>query len=148
MKFVLYFVILVLAAAVGFIIHVVEVEWLRAWVSEQMTGRTVAPSWDVRYIAMALSIEHSIAVFVIYLLLRQKIGERSLLVQVGALSMLILAFKTLLVRQPLMDYIIGNPIHVVAAQNLLKWMIPILMSVIIVAGYSFVEKACDKRRTR
>ncbi|HBH7879294.1 MULTISPECIES: hypothetical protein [Vibrio harveyi group] len=146
MKFVLYFGILVLAAAVGFVVHVVEVEWLRVWVSEQMTGKMVTPSWDVRYIAMILSIEHSVAFFIIYLLLRQKIGDRSLLVQVTVLSVLILAFKSLLIRQPLMDYIIGNPVHVVAAQNLLKWSIPISMSVIIVIGYSLVEKLCDNRK--
>ncbi|GLQ76108.1 hypothetical protein [Vibrio penaeicida] len=140
MKFILYFFVLVLAAAIGFVVHVIEAEWLRAWISQQMTGKSVMPSWDVRYVAMALAIESSIGVFIVYLLLRQKIGNCSLLIQVGALSGIILAMKSMLIRQPVMDFIIGNPIHVVAAQNLLKWMTPILMSTIIVVGYFLIER--------
>ncbi len=139
MKYIGYLLILVLTAGVGFIIHVIEVEWLAAWVSQQMAGQSVAPSWEVRYVAMALSIEHSLAMFIIYLLLRLKIGHLHTAIQILALSGLTLAFKSLLLRQPIMDYLIGNPLHVVALQNAAKWLIPLCMATIMVIGYQIVQ---------
>ncbi|HDY8068250.1 TPA: hypothetical protein RQK93_000433 [Vibrio vulnificus] len=148
MKVTLHFAVLILASTVGFIVHVIESEWLRFWVSEQMVGKNVLPSWDVRYLAMALAIESSISMFIVYLLLRQKMSECSLLAQVAALSAIVLTMKSMLVRQPVMDYVIGNPIHVVVAQNFVKWLIPIFMSTIIVVGYFLVENLINKVHAR
>ena len=57
------------------------------------------------------------------------------------MSLILLTINALLIRQPLMDFAIGNPLHVVLVQNAFKWVPWILMAFIIVYGYELIHKA-------
>jgi hypothetical protein len=72
MKIILLLVVATLAAFSGFVVHVFTVEWLPEWISTQMQGLEVKPSWDVRYVAAVTSVEMGLGVLGLYFLGRQK----------------------------------------------------------------------------
>ena len=134
------FVLAILASLSGFIIHVVSVEWLPSWIASQMNGIEIKPSWAVRYVAAATSVEYGIATVILYSLVRERINKAGLIKASLLLSALLLALDALLIRQPLMDFLVGNPIHVVLVQNLFKWFTPIALSFIVVFGYEYINQ--------
>jgi len=145
----LYFIILILIIAIfasvsGFVIHVVTVEKVATWVSSQMQHSSVDSSWDVRYVAMVTSIEYGLAACVLYFLLRKKLAKFSKFVSSLIFAILLAAINGAFIRQPLMDFIIGNPIQVVLVQDGLRWLVWLLMSFIIVYGVEFVFKHCKE----
>lgn len=122
----------------GFVVHVFNVEWLPDWIGGQMQGVEIKPSWAVRYVAGITSIEYGIAVIVLYHLARDKLIQFGKFKASVYLSLLLLALSALFIRQPLMDYLIGNPIHVVIVQNAFIWLSWVLLSFIAVYGYEFI----------
>ncbi len=128
------------ASSSSFIIHVLTVEWLPGWIGQQMEGKTISPSWDVRYIAMITSVEYGVAALLIYHFLRDKILAWGMPLVVLSLFALLAATHGALIRQPLMGYIVGNPIQVVLVQNGSKYLIWFLMAFITVFGYEFLNK--------
>ena len=143
MKFFLIFIVAVVASASSFIVHVATVEWLPSWVSGQMQGLPIQPSWDVRYIAGVTSLEYGIAAIALYYLARNKLIGFGKFKAALVFSVLLMAIHGAFLRQPLMDYVVGNPIHVVLVQNFFKWLVWLLMSFCVVFGFEFVIKvAC------
>ncbi|MCF6318337.1 MAG: hypothetical protein L3J83_03515 [Proteobacteria bacterium] len=138
MKYILLLILAIIASATAFVIHVATVEWLPGWISEQMQGTEVKASWAVRYVAGITSIEYGIATIVLYYLARDKLMKFGKLKAAVFLSILLLALSAMLIRQPLMDYLVGNPFHVAIVQNVFKWLSLILMSFITVYGYEFI----------
>ena len=134
MKYLQYLAIAALASSLGFIVHVFSAEWVQGWVAQIMQGRSVTPSWDVRYIATLTSLEYGASTIVLYWLIRDKVIKYGKFKAFITLSLLFTALHGALVRQPLMDYIIGNPVEVVLVQNALKWLVWILMSLVVVYG--------------
>ena len=136
--------LLLVVAAVGSlcscIVHVVTVEWLPQWIGTQMRGIQMQSSWDVRYVAAITSIEYGIAALAIYMLCRKRIRKYGILKCVGLFAVLLAALHGAFVRQPLMDYLVGNPLQVVAVQNGFQWLVWILMSVVVVTGVEIVHK--------
>ena len=133
-EFLQAFTVIALASSSGFVVHVATVEWLPAWVSSRMEGHTVMPSWDVRYLAALTAVEIGVAVMVLYRLCRPSLLRFSLPARTLLFIALMLATRGLLVRQPLMDAAIGNPIDVVAVQNLAKWLVWVLTAGVTVLG--------------
>lgn len=134
MRISILFLIAAVAASCSFVVHVFTVEWLPLWITDQMAGTNLIPSWDVRYVAGVTSIEYGIAAVVLYLLVREKFVRYGRSVAVLSLFVLLAALHGALIRQPLMDLIIGNPTHVVVVQNLLKMLVWLLMSLVVVLG--------------
>lgn len=134
MKYLQYLTMAALASSLGFIVHVFSAEWVQGWVAQIMQGRSVTPSWDVRYIATLTSLEYGASTIVLYWLIRDKVIKYGKFKAFITLSLLFTALHGALVRQPLMDYIIGNPVEVVLVQNALKWLVWILMSLVVVYG--------------
>jgi hypothetical protein len=139
MKYFLLLILAVIASLTGFVVHVFTVEWLPDWISSQMQGTEVKPSWAVRYVAGITSIEYGIASIVLYHLARDKLIKFGKLKASIYLTLLLLALNAMLIRQPLMDYLIGNPLHVVIIQNIFKWLSLILLAFITVYGYEFIK---------
>ncbi len=139
MKYFLLLILAITASLTGFIVHVFTVEWLPDWIGSQMQGIELQPSWAVRYVAGITSIEYGIAAIVLYHLARDKLIQFGKLNASIYLSLLLLALNAMLIRQPLMDYLIGNPIHVVIVQNIFKWLSLIMLSFITVYGYEFIK---------
>jgi hypothetical protein len=55
-------------------------------------------------------------------------------------SILLASIHGAFVRQPLMDYVVGNPLHVVLVQNGFKWLVWLLMSFLVVFGFELAIK--------
>jgi len=134
-KLIICFVIAALASASAFVVHVITVEWLPNWIGSQMAGKQVSPSWDVRYIAMITSIEYGIACLLLYHLLREKIIIKGKCIAILILFALLTALHGALLRQPLMDFVVGNPLQVVLVQNGFKYLVWLLMSFVTVFAY-------------
>lgn len=120
----------VAAAGVGFLIHVGSQSWVRSWVSARMEGRPVTPSWDVRYIAFATSLEVGVGVAILYALVRSALPFKSAVVRGLALGVLLLAVMGRLVRQPLMNLLVGNPPSVVIVQDGVSWVLWLAVCVV------------------
>ncbi|WP_299770144.1 hypothetical protein [uncultured Pseudoteredinibacter sp.] len=134
-KLIICFVIAALASASAFVVHVITVEWLPNWIGSQMADKQVSPSWNVRYTAMITSIEYGIACLFLYHLLREKIIIKGKCIAILILFALLTALHGALLRQPLMDFIIGNPLQVVLVQNGFKYLVWLLMSFVTVLAY-------------
>ena len=120
-----------LAAGIGFTLHVFSAEVITEYVAATMAGRHVAPSWDIRIPAALSSIEQGLALVVLYLLLRLRFPWLSTLWRGLLVTMLALALGGNLIRQPMMDLLIGNPLSVVAVQDGITWLIWIIMGLIV-----------------
>ncbi len=140
MKLILIVLLAVLASFSSFIIHVIAVEWLPGWIGTQMQGLQVQPSWDVRYLAAATSIEYGLAAIGLYYLARDKLLAFGKLKSAMIFSALLMAIHGVLLRQPLMDFAIGNPIHVALVQNAFKWLPWIIMAFVVVYGFELIHK--------
>lgn len=143
-KFFLCLLVVMIASCSSFIVHVITVEWLPAWIGQQMQGLSVTPSWDVRYLAMITSIEYGLATFIFYHLVRDKLIARGKLFASVLMFLLLAAIHGALVRQPLMDFFVGNPLLVVVVQNGFKYLVWMMMAFVTVFGYEFVSPNTDK----
>ena len=137
-----YLIVAAIASSCGFIVHVFSTEWLQGWVAEIMAGHEVSPSWDVRYIAMLTSLEYGISALILYWIIRDKLMPYGKFKAFVILSLLLTALHGALIRQPLMDFLIGNPLEVALLQNAFKWLVWILMSFVVVYGSEHVAKKC------
>lgn len=111
------------SAATGFVIHVGSQSWIQSWVAERMQGREVRPSWDVRYIALVTSVEVGIGLVILYALVRGSMPFKSPVLRGLLLGVLLLAVMGRLVRQPVMNLVIGNPLSVVVVQDGVSWLL-------------------------
>jgi hypothetical protein len=111
------------SAVTGFAVHVGSQSWVQSWVSERMQGTSVIPSWDVRYVALATSIEVGVGLTLLYALVRQSMPVRSPVLRGLLLGAILLAVMGRLVRQPLMNLVIGNPLSVVVVQDGISWVL-------------------------
>jgi hypothetical protein len=119
-----------LAAGIGFTLHVFAVEWVDPYVASIMAGRTVSPSWDVRVPAALSSIEQGLALAMLYLLLRARLPFTTTFVRAALTGLLTLALAGDLIRQPMMNLLVGNPVEVVAVQDGSVWVIRLVMALI------------------
>lgn len=126
------------AAGTGFLIHVSSQGWVRSWVSSRMQGREVVSSWDVRYVALATSLETGVGLVILYALIRPALPGKSSFVRGLLLGVLLLAVMGRLVRQPLMDFVVGNPLPVVAVQDGISWVLWICVCVVVAAAYDLL----------
>jgi len=141
MRVALFFIVAVIASTSSFAVHVATAEWLPVWIGSQMQGISVQPSWSVRYFAAASSVEYGIAAITIYYIARNKLLHFGKFKAALVFSALLMATHGALIRQPLMDVVVGNPLHVALVQNGFNWLIWLLMSFCVVYGYEFVNHA-------
>ncbi|GAA6151104.1 hypothetical protein [Pseudoteredinibacter isoporae] len=135
-----FLLVAAIASGSAFVVHVITVEWLPAWIALQMEGKSISPAWDVRYVAMLSSIEYGLAVLLIYHFMRDKLIARGFIFAIFILFALLAASHGDLIWQPAMDYVVGNPALVVVVQNGFKYLTWFLMSLITVWGYEFINR--------
>jgi hypothetical protein len=140
MKILLILVVAGLASLSSFVVHLATVEWLPVWIASQMQGLQIQPSWDVRYIAATTSFEYGLAAVALYSLARNKLLVFGVFKASLLFSILLASIHGAFVRQPLMDYVVGNPLHVVLVQNGFKWLVWLLMSFLVVFGFELAIK--------
>lgn len=112
----------VAGAATGFGIHLSTQAWIQGWVEQHMAGRSVVPSWDVRLLAAATSLEVGVATVFVYVLLRRSLPGLPTVVRGALLAALLLAVTGRLFRQSVMDLAVGNPLAVVLIQDGVAWL--------------------------
>ncbi len=140
MKIFIIIIIGALASSISFLVHVLTIEWLPQWISNQMQGIETVPSWHVKYIALISSIEYGLAAIAIYHFARNHLIKFGRLKAFMLFSMLLASINGSLIRQPLMDFIVGNPLNVALVQNFFKWLVWIAMSFVVVYGYEIFIK--------
>ncbi|KAA3652259.1 MAG: hypothetical protein DWP95_00140, partial [Proteobacteria bacterium] len=97
------------------------------------------------YVAAMTSIEMGLGAVGLYYFGRQKFLQIGRFKSALMFSVLLLALNGRLIRQPLMDFVIGNPWHVALVQNAFNWLSWILMAFIVVYGYEYVVTLTDKK---
>ena len=132
------------SAATGFLIHVGTQPLIEGWVQQHMEGRTVTASWDVRYLALATSLETGIALAILYGLIRAHLPSPSSLVRGLLMGLLLLAVMGRLFRQPLMNLVIGNPLSVVAVQDGINWVVWLAMCMVLAVLYDALVPAARR----
>ena len=137
----------VLATVASFGIHLATAAWLPGWLADRMVGVEMLASWDVRYLAGATSIEYVLGSMLMYALMRRSLLGWRPWARFVVFTLLILSTRGLLMRQPLMDWAIGNPMDVVVIQNGLKalvWIVVASLSAIGVEWFYRIYKAPDE----
>ena len=137
----------VLATVASFGIHLATAAWLPGWLADRMVGVEMLASWDVRYLAGATSIEYVLGSMLMYTLMRRPLLGWRPWARIVVFTLLILSTRGLLMRQPLMDWAIGNPIDVVVIQNGLKalvWIVVASLSAIGVEWFYRIYKAPEE----
>lgn len=140
MKIALLIVLVTLSSLSGFVVHVISAEWLPDWIAGEMKGVSVSPSWDVEYTAAVTSVEYGASALLLYHFGREKLIRCGVMKASLIFSCLLAGIHAALIRQPLMDFTIGNPIHVVLVQNSFRWLVWLLMGLIVVWGYEFIHR--------
>ncbi len=139
-KIFLYTLVAAIASCSAFVIHVLTVEWLPNWISQQMIGKNITASWDVRYVAALTSIEYGIGAVLLYLAARQTLMRHKVFYRAVFLSACLAMVSGAFIRQPLMDVVVGNPLHVAIIQNLFKWLVWMLIGFVVVYGVEAINK--------
>ena len=139
-KIFLLLVVVLAASLSSFFVHVFTAEWLPTWIGGQMDGRELKSSWAVRYAAGVTSVEYGVAAVALYHLSRNAILRFGKFRAAIIYSILLAAIHGAFIRQPLMDYLIGNPLQVVVVQNLFNWLVWLLMAFIVVYGYEITMR--------
>lgn len=138
MKLLLIFIVAAIGSSSSFFVHIISVEWLPSWIGSQMQGVTMHSSWNVRYIAGITSIEYGFAAVTLYFLARDRLITYGRFKASLIFSVLLTAIHGAFIRQPFMDYMVGNPIHVVLVQNGFKWLVWLFMSFVVIFGYELI----------
>ncbi|EYU15846.1 hypothetical protein [Photorhabdus aegyptia] len=143
--FLIILIVSILTSCVGFVIHVINSEWVVPYIRNEVSNITIAPSWDVRYLAALTSLETGLGITFLYILIKKSLPTYTPITR-GILMWLIeLAIMGRLVRQPLMDYAIGNPFAISVLQNSVSWINWFFICLITTCLYDYLIKIwCQK----
>lgn len=130
-RYMKYFSIAVIVSLAAFVMHLLTIEWVMGFVTDQMQDRIIKPSWDVRYVAALTSIEIGFGALLIYGLIHSQLPTNNTLLKGVLLTVLLLMVKGELIRQPLMNWLVGNPLSVVMVQDGMTWCIWLMMGMVI-----------------
>ena len=135
------------ASAAGFAVHKVFADRLPAWVSAHMENAQIKlPPYGPEIVVPAAltSLESGVAYLVAYLLVRRATPERSVLSRSLLVAALCLALHGSLLRMPVMQLLIGNPVWVTLVQHAGLWA-PVVAACLVVAHtYEIVARPSGK----
>ncbi|MEQ1975852.1 hypothetical protein [Xenorhabdus sp. SGI240] len=142
-KKVVFFIILIVSiftAFIGFIVHVINVELLIPYIRSEVNNVSVLPSWDVRYLAAFTSIETGFGITILYIFIKRGMPTYNSFTRGIIMWLLELAIMGRLVRQPLMDFAIGNPFLISILQNSISWVNWFFICLITTFLYDYLIK--------
>src|SRR5437868_4664010 len=108
------------ASAAGFFPHKLFADWLPQWVASHMEGVQIKfpPYGPEVVVPAALSyVEPGLAYLAAYVLVRKATPSSSVLVRALLVAALCLGLEGSIVRMPLMQLVIGNPLWVTLVQH-------------------------------
>ncbi|KLU14381.1 MULTISPECIES: hypothetical protein [Xenorhabdus] len=142
-KKVVFFIILIVSiftAFIGFIVHVINVELLMPYIRSEVNNVSVLPSWDVRYLAAFTSIETGFGITILYIFIKRGMPTSNSFTRGIIMWLLELAIMGRLVRQPLMDFAIGNSFLISILQNSISWINWFFICLITTFLYDYLIK--------
>ena len=129
------------ASAVGFVLHRAVADHFPAWVGERMSGVSIKqPPYGPEVVVPAAlsSVEYGVAFFLAYLLVRRSFPNLSVWLRAVAVTALCLALGGNLVRMPLMQLVVGNPLLVTLVQHAGIWMPYLVASFVLAFTYEWL----------
>jgi RimJ/RimL family protein N-acetyltransferase len=130
-----------LASFVGFAVHRFFADRLPAWVSQQMEGVQIKmPPYGPEVVVPATlsSLESGVAFVVAYALLRRATPTLGVLVRALLLAGLCLGMQGAMLRMPLMQLVVGNPVWVTVVQHAAIWLPFLLESLAVALAYEAI----------
>lgn len=128
----------VAASAAGFTVHKAFADRLPAWVSAHMGSTQIKlPPYGPEIVVPATltSLESGLAYLAAYLLVRRATPHRSVLVRALIVAALSLALHGSLLRMPVMQLLVGNPVWVTLVQHAGAWTPVVAASLIVAYAY-------------
>lgn len=122
-----------LTSATGFLLHILAVEILEKWLSDQPIGMTYSPA--VTLLAALTSIETGIGMTLLYHLTFPALRPRPPMFRALIVAALLLAVQGRLFRQALMDQIVGGFAWMSLMQDIVPWVIWGTMSLVLICAY-------------
>jgi hypothetical protein len=130
------------SSAALFFTHKFAADRLPQWLGEQMVGveiKRLPYGSEVVIPATLTTVEYGIALFLLYLALRRSLPAASAFSRSLALAALSLALGGNLVRMPMMQLVVGNPLHVVLVQHGAVWLPYIVGSLMLTYCYEWLH---------
>lgn len=123
------------AAAAGFSFHVVASEKASHWITKEMQGRSLRTSRNVIFPAAITSLEMGVGLAIFYALVRDHLPFGNPFLRGVTVGLLVLVMTGKLFRQPIMNWIIGNPMKVVLVQDGVTWLSWLLTTTVLAVVY-------------
>ena len=133
----------VAASAAGFTVHKAFADRLPAWVSAHMGSTQIRlPPYGPEIVVPATlsSLESGVAFLVAYLLLRRATPHRSVLVRALLVAALSLALYGSLLRMPVMQLLVGNPVWITLVQHAGIWAPVVAACLVVVYAYEILAR--------
>ncbi len=131
----------VAASVVGFTVHKAFADRPPAWVSAQMGSTQIKlPPYGPEIVVPATltSLELGVAYLAAYLLVRRATPDRSVFLRALLVAALCLALHGSLLRMPLMQLLVGNPVWVTVVQHAGTWAPVVAASLVVAYAYEFL----------
>ncbi|RQP21158.1 hypothetical protein [Piscinibacter terrae] len=142
-KFLQILVPAIAASAAGFLPHKLFADWLPHWVGAHMEGVQikVPPYGPEVVVPAALTyIEPGLAYLAAYVLVRKATPTSSVFVRALLVAALCLGLEGSIVRMPLMQLVIGNPLWVTLLQHAGIWVPYVAASLVVAYTFELVGK--------
>jgi hypothetical protein len=136
------------ASAVAFGLHRVLADLVPGWMAGRMEGVQVRqPPYgpEVAVPAMLTCVEYGAALLAAYALLRRATPRASVFVRALLLAVLCLALQGAVLRMPVMQLVIGNPLLVTLVQHAAIWVPHVAASLALAYTYEAVVDVGVKR---
>lgn len=131
------------ASAMAFAIHVKYGGFIGRIVSNALAGMDIAKppyGFSITFIAAITSLLPTIGLFILFMLVYDRIPGKSPLTKGITFGLLRLLSEGQLIRMPLMNAVIGNPLWAVFLQQSETWIINLIVSVFLAYLISFSRK--------
>ena len=141
----------VAASVVGFTVHKAFADLLPAWVSAHMGSAQIKlPPYGPEIVVPATltSLESGLAYLAAYLLVRRATPHRSVLIRALLVAALSLALRGSLLRMPVMQLLVGNPVWVTLVQHAGVWAPIVAASLVVSYAYESLGWLPAKPATR
>ncbi|MDE9545319.1 hypothetical protein KKI93_21655 [Xenorhabdus bovienii] len=145
-KLVIFIILIVsiLTSFLGFMVHVINIEWVVPYIRNEVNNISVLPSWDVRYLAALTSLETGLGITILYILIKKGLPTYTSFTRGIVMWLIELAIMGRLIRQPLMDYAIGNPFLISILQNAVSWINWLFICLLTTCLYDYLIKSWCK----
>ena len=132
-QFLSYVRVALIASLVGFILHVLDADFLQKWICGMPVG--LSYSWGIILLAALTSVEVGVGITIIYAAIRKKILKKNIFYRGLILGVIILATKGILLRQLIMDIVVGGFSWQTWVKDSMSWVISLTLCIVLAFLY-------------